>query len=676
MRNRKLPWSAGRSLLFYLCAIFWLEGVYRAFFVRPFFSRGLIYVLLFALPLAVLATLLTSVLGGRVNSWVGWILGVLFTLWYMIQAVYHTIFTTVLVTESFNMAGQALGSYWRETLTGIWRTLPALLLMALPMVVYGYLARKVHMAHPRRPDLRVGLGLLGSAAALQLAAVLAVYIPTGGIMTMRQIYRESFVPDMTVANFGVATTLRLDITQSLFGLAEPKEELVSPPPSGDGDVPVGGDSGDASSQRPAKPAGNQPQVMDIDFETLIANETDKTLRGMHEYFSAKQPTMQNEYTGMFAGKNLIFLTGEAFWAGAVNEKYTPTLYKLSHEGFVFENFYNPLWYFSTVDGEYAACTGLIPTGQVNASFRYSGKNQNSMYFCMGNQLRALGYPTTAYHNNEYTYYDRDLSHPNMGYDYYGVGNGLEVASTWPESDLEMMEKTLPQALEGKKPFHNYYMTVSGHMNYSFIGNAMSAKHREAVADLDMSEAARAYLACNIELDQALEYTLKTLEAAGELENTVIVLSGDHYPYGLDGTGAIDELVGEGVEEDPFEKYRSTLILWSGDMEEPVVVDKPCYSVDILPTLSNLFGLTYDSRLLAGRDILSDAPGLVIFNNRSFLTDKGRYNAKTDEFTPNEGVEVPEDYASTIYKEARSIMSSSEKILFNDYYRKIGLVPGQ
>lgn len=155
---------------------------------------------------------------------------------------------------------------------------------------------------------------------------------------------------------------------------------------------------------------------------------------------------------------------------------------------------------------------------------------------------------------------------------------------------------------------------------------------------------------------------------------MIVLSGDHYPYGLDGTGAIDELAGEGTEADPFEKYRSTLILWSGDMEEPVVVDKPCYSVDIIPTLSNLFGLEYDSRLLAGRDILSDAPGLVIFNDYSYLTELGRYNADTDTFTPNEGAQVPENYAQDTYWEARYIRSYSEKILFNDYYRKIGLEP--
>ena len=113
----------------------------------------------------------------------------------------------------------------------------------------------------------------------------------------------------------------------------------------------------------------------------------------------------------------------------MNEQYTPTLYKLAHSGFVFENFYNPLWYYSTVDGEYAATTGLIPTNQVNASQRYAGKNGVSMYFSMGNQLRALGYPTLAYHNNTANYYDRNLSHPNLGYDFYACDTGLDVAMT-------------------------------------------------------------------------------------------------------------------------------------------------------------------------------------------------------------------------------------------------------
>ena len=613
MYRRETPWDIVKPLLFFLGSILWLEGIYRAFYVRPFFDVGLVYILLFSLPLAGMCALLTSLWGKKGNRKAGFaVLGVL-TLWYMIQSVYHTIFATVLVTKSFNMAGQALGSYWKETLLGIWEALPALLLLAVPLVVYFFQPR---FALLNRPDGRVLLGVIGGVIIVQAAAVLAIALPTGGIMTTRQIYRETFVPDLTVSHFGLATTLRLDIEQTLFGLEEP-----SRPDPGEGSVSTLA-PGNVSVQpeEPEEgetPAASGPNVMDIDFDALIANETDSTLKDMHEYFRDRTPTEKNQYTGMFQGKNLLLFTGEAFWIGAVNEQYTPTLYKLAHSGFVFENFYNPLWYYSTVDGEYAATTGLIPTNQVNASQRYAGKNGVSMYFSMGNQLRALGYPTLAYHNNTANYYDRNLSHPNLGYDFYACDTGLDVAMTWPQSDLERMQLTLPQALE---------------------------------------------------------YTIKTLEEAGELENTVIVLSGDHYPYGLDGTGAIDELAGEGTEADPFEKYRSTLILWSGDMEEPVVVDKPCYSVDIIPTLSNLFGLEYDSRLLAGRDILSDAPGLVIFNDYSYLTELGRYNADTDTFTPNEGAQVPENYAQDTYWEARYIRSYSEKILFNDYYRKIGLEP--
>ncbi len=309
---------------------------------------------------------------------------------------------------------------------------------------------------------------------------------------------------------------------------------------------------------------------------------------------------------------------------------------------------------STCDGEYVACTSLIPKSGV-WSF-YQSRN-NDMYFCMGNQLRRLGYPTRAWHDHTWDYYRRDVSHPNMGYDYKGVGNGLDIKKTWPESDLEMMQVTIPEYINDV-PFHTYYMTVSGHMNYTFMGNAMAAKHKDEVADLDMSENARAYKACQIELDRALSYLLEQLEAAGQLENTVICLSGDHYPYALDKS-VIDEMAGHEVE-DNFEIYHSTLILWSGSMTEPVVVDKPCESLDIIPTLSNLFGLSYDSRLLMGRDILSDSSPLVVFSNRSFITDLGRYNSKTDTFTANDGVTAPEGYARSKISEVKDEFAYSVK----------------
>jgi len=667
MMRRYSTWDILRPLELYLCSFLWLESIYRAFCVERFFDRGLLYILLFSIPAALVCVLCSSIWNKKGNLIATGVLLGLSTLWYMIQAVYFTIFRTVLVTKSFGMAGDALSNYWRETLVGIGKTIPCLLLLALPLVLFFLL--RGHIVLPVRADGPELLALAGGAAVFHLIAVLCLNLPSTDLLTTKDLYRGMLIPDVAASRFGVMTTLRLDISQSLFGVDSPDDDVLLPDPSGS-------TSSDVSQEEPPEVV-YAPNVLDIDFDALAEQATDKTLKSMHQYFGSREPTLQNEYTGLFKGKNLIMLTGEAFWIGAVHPTYTPTLYKLANEGFVFKNFYNPLWWYSTIDGEYAHCTGLIPSNQSkNSSFKITGMNKNSMYFCMGNMLSMEGYPTTAYHNHTHSYYSRHLSHPNMGYDYYGVGAGLDVKKSWPESDLEMMEKTIPQALAGEKPFHNYYMTVSGHMNYNFIGNAMSMKHKAEVANSGLSEAAQAYIACNMELDKALEYVLAQLEAAGELENTVICMSGDHYPYGLDGTGAIDELTAPGTEDDLIEKYRSSLILWCGSMAEPVVVEKPCSSIDVIPTLCNLFGLEYDSRLIIGRDILSTAPGLVPTNKFCYVSELGKYYSNTSTFVPNEGVTVPEGYVEQTYKEVQRMVTYSSRILFNDYYRKIGLEPGK
>ena len=109
------------------------------------------------------------------------------------------------------------------------------------------------------------------------------------------------------------------------------------------------------------------------------------------------------------------------------------------------------------------------------------------------------------------------------------------------------------------------------------------------------------------------------------------------------------------------------------MEEPVDVDKYCSSLDIMPTLANLFGLPYDSRLVMGRDILSDAPGLVIFSDYSFLTDRGAYRAGSDTFTPWDGSEEPDyDYVRAILTDVTNRFAYSRLILEKDYYATLPL----
>ncbi len=106
------------------------------------------------------------------------------------------------------------------------------------------------------------------------------------------------------------------------------------------------------------------------------------------------------------------------------------------------------------------------------------------------------------------------------------------------------------------------------------------------------------------------------------------------------------------------------------MKEPVQVDKVCSSLDVMPTVANLLGLSYDSRFLAGQDIFSDSPGLVEFNDRSWITDLGRYNATENTFIPNPGVVVGDEYARNTLKRVNNAFEYSAKILEYDYFKKV------
>ena len=196
-------------------------------------------------------------------------------------------------------------------------------------------------------------------------------------------------------------------------------------------------------------------------------------------------------------------------------------------------------------------------------------------------------------------------------------------------------------------------------------NDMVKQNWDKVKSFAYSEKAKGYLAANIELDKAVGRLLEKLEEAGKLEDTVIVISGDHYPYGLT-LGEINE-ISKYKRDNTFGKFNMPFLIWCGDMEKPIKVTKVCSSLDVLPTVLNLFGVEYDSRLLMGRDILSDSEGLAIFPDRSFITDKGKYNAITNKFIPNEDVTVEADYIEKMKNIVYKKFEMSRLILEKDYY---------
>ena len=113
---------------------------------------------------------------------------------------------------------------------------------------------------------------------------------------------------------------------------------------------------------------------------------------MAQYFGSLTPSKKNGYTGLFQGKNLVLITAEAFSPWFISQELTPTLYKLTHEGFVCENYYQPGWGQSTTGGEYAVMTGLLPTW-VGSNVSFYASVNDAMPFALGNQFRSLGYST-------------------------------------------------------------------------------------------------------------------------------------------------------------------------------------------------------------------------------------------------------------------------------------------
>ena len=648
-------------LFFFPMALLYHELLLHAFDrTILFWDTPLVYILLFSAAGGFLLSALVDILPRRAAHIVTYALCVFWTVLtcieYCCKSYFKSYWGLSFITQ---MTGNVVGNFFSTMVEIILGRIVFILLSFVPLVLLIILRRRLLPGK----TLSVRCRVMALAVFAVCQAVGSALCYTG---EDRADYTYNYVTDYAVPRFGLAATIRLEAQYAIFGLPDAPVIQV--------DEPV-----------PDEPVVYDYNKMELDFTATSDLVGGSTLENMHNYFSSKTASQQNEYTGMFKGKNLIQITAEAFSPYVISKELTPTLYKLTHEGFVFTNYYQPGWGQSTTGGEFAHMTGIIPTW-VNGNLSFYASHQDYMPFALGNQFRALGYTTVAYHNNSYTYYNRHLTHPNLGYDYYGQGNGLTLTVPgWPYSDLEMMELTAPAYIEDYvntgKPFHAYYMSVSGHANWGW-GNAMSAKNREAAvaAYPNASQPVQGYIAANLELEYALTYLLEQLEAAGIADDTVICMTADHYPYALvtDEVDYYQELSGKQDSELDISRYKNTWLLWSGSMESSVTVNTPCSAIDILPTVSNLFGLEFDSRLMSGHDVFAQnynasqvstcMPLVILPTNRgySWITAAGTYDAKTRTFTPNPGITVADDYVKTVSSLIDAKYSYARQLIQYDY----------
>lgn len=681
MKKRMKHWQ---TMLIFPLVLVYLELVFRGVTGNPWNGRSVLYTLLFSLSYGGVAYLLTSLFPKKqANRWIGSILCGLLCLVYTVEFLTYKQFKQFYDIQTVaGGAGGVLTGFVDEIISllfqqgGIW----GVLLLFVPLAAYPVLTHKWLPARGGNTVKRV-LALVLAALLFLLARGMVLAQPGDAAN-----YDTEYNFQSAVKNFGLMTGLRLDIQSELFEeevsfevpATMPTEPVTQPTTNSDQTEPEETVSETTSETIPetTEPPVIQYNEIDIDFAALdeIASTTQQNLNA---YVSSLQPSCKNQYTGLFEGKNLIFITAEAFTAELIREDLNPTLYRMATKGIQFLDYYQPSG-SGTTGGEYQNVFGMIPS---NGGISFKNTEDNLNYYTIGSQLDRLGYYGKAYHNNDYTYYNRHITHNNIGYSdgFMGYGNGMEefVVPTWPESDLEMFMGTVPTYID-KQPFNIYYMTVSGHSNYWPAANAMTEKHWDRVKDLPYSTQVKGYYACNLELEDSMAYLLEQLEAKGILDDTVIVISADHFPYGLDsGAGpgnmpVLSELYGYKVQN-YLQQDHSRLIIWSGCLEDmdPIVVDTPTFSLDVLPTLSNLFGTEFDSRLLPGRDVFSDAQPLVFNTNYDWKTELGTYYASSGKFEPvSEDTVIPEGYVDYMKTVVRNKMKYCEGALNTDYFRLI------
>ena len=621
------------------------------FFIYGQIGSRIVYPILFAVCAGVFIFAVCTCLPGRACGPVFCVLIGLLNFYFEIQLVYNSIFGEFMSIMQLFTGAAAVTNFFRQLLYGMWKIAPKILTMLLPMVLTIVLVclKKVQVPHFRWYWSVAGIAVF---FALHFGAVGVMALGGRSAYSVYGLYTSrDTVTEISVNNIGLLSTTRLELKYMLF----PKVTETEAPA--------------AYTPAQEEPVELEPEVeynmLDLDFDALARSTDNEYLQKLDQYFSTVSPTEKNEYTGLLEGYNLITICAESFSNLLIDEERTPALYKLATGGFVFENYFGT-YGSNTTNGEYTFCMGNYPDmSRSKTAASFFASQSNYLPFCLGNEFSNLGVQTWAYHNYSGEYYSRNDTHPNMGYIFQSAGEGLDIEINWPSSDLEMMEASVDDYLANGEPFHAYYMTFSGHYQYDWE-NPMSKKNKAMTDGLPYSDTVKAFLACNQELEYALEYLLDRLEEAGVADKTVIVLTNDHYPYGLTAE-EYNELAGREIDT-IFEKFRNSFICYVPDME-PVHVDTYCSTVDILPTLLNLFGLEYDSRLLAGRDVLSQgANQMAVLSDQSFVTKDYGFDAATGQvrvFT--EGYTVDEEDLTRRQNLIQNQFRVSLDVLNYDYY---------
>lgn len=623
------------NIINFLTLIFF-EVVFAIISFDTYTREEVFSVFIYSLFSSFVITLLMTVWSEKVNRIFSYIIYFVLCFWFSLETIFKSFLQTFFSLSMFKLTDQAMG-FAGETFKVIINNLHYLIIFFIPFILLIIFRKKLDF------DIRENKLYLFSYIILIPLSFLShrLYINStknSDNLSLYDLYYNVDNISLSIQKMGVLACTCIDIYRNIFGF-EDKIITVNYENNEDKEEVFIYDK----------------NILDLDLSNNNLNSDIK------KYIEDNPGTSQNKYTGLFENKNLIFIVAESFSEIGVREDLTPTLYKLTNNGFVFNNFYVP-YYLSTIGGEFQSLTGLYPNYSTLKTWR---NGQNSFPYGLATVFKEKDYNTYAYHAHSGYFQDRYKYLNALGFDNFKACEmGLNInCNMWPESDIEMINASISDYINSDKPFMTYYMTVSGHLDYTREGNSIVSKNWKEVESLSYSDKAKAYLATQIELDRALENLINKLEESGKLDDTVIVMLADHYPYGL----SLDEIneLSNYKRDGLFEINHNSLVIYNSNMKS-IKVDKVGMPIDVLPTVYNLFGINYDSRLLAGTDLFSNSEGMVILDNLSWITDRGRYNSLANKYTGN----ITTEYIDNINNIIQNKIIFSKNMLMYDGYKYI------
>lgn len=428
---------------------------------------------------------------------------------------------------------------------------------------------------------------------------------------------------------------------------------------------------------------------------------DKALKKVTDYYKENKYTpSNNEYTNIFKGKNIIVIHAESMQKFAMdltfnNKEVTPNLNKLANEGIYFSNFYSQVGVGTSSDAEFTFNTSLMPSTKGTVFVNYFDRD----YISIPKLLKEQGYYTYSMHANTGEFWNRNTMHKSLGYDkFYSkdsyiidetIGLGLSDKSFFKQS-VNIMKQVKE---EENKPFYSLLIMLSNHTPFSDL--ALMEDYKTTIdVTIDNQTVTRDYLN-NTTMgnylrsvhyaDSAIGEFIDNLDKEGLLENTVLVIYGDHDArldfedfnllYNYDAiTDTIKTENDEGYI--PYTKYNYELdrkvpfIIWTKDQNYNLNVNTPMGMIDVLPTLGNMIGIHSDYQL--GKDImnLKGDDNTVTFIDGSFLTSKVYYNSPKGEIYSINNEPITEEYIKERTKKSSDLIEVSNDIITYDFIKEI------